>query len=100
MATLNGARALGLDQITGSLQVGKAADIVAVRLDDIETRPLYHPISQLVYATGRDKVSDVWVAGRHLLKERRLTTLDEAHLLARAEEWRNRIQRSDEEEAH
>ncbi|GAB4294593.1 MAG: TRZ/ATZ family hydrolase [Thiohalomonadaceae bacterium] len=100
MATLNGARALGLDQVTGSLQVGKAADIVAVRLDDIETRPLYHPISQLVYATGRDKVSDVWVAGRHLLKERRLTTLDEAHLLTRAEEWRNRLQRSDEEEAH
>ncbi len=99
MATLNGARALGIDQITGSLHPGKAADIVAVRLDDIETQPLYHPISQLVYATGRDKVSDVWVAGRHLLKERRLTTLDETALLARAEDWRKKIQHSDEEKA-
>ncbi len=99
MATLNGARALGLESVTGSLEAGKAADIVAVRLGDIESRPLYHPISQLVYATGRDKVSDVWVAGRHLLKARQLTTLDEAALLTRAQQWRDKIQHSDEEEA-
>ncbi len=97
MATLGGARALGLEESIGSLQPGKAADIVAVDMGAVETQPLYHPISQLVYATGRDKVSDVWVAGRHLLKQRRLTTLDEAALLAKAAEWQRKIQQSDEE---
>ncbi|MDH5785764.1 MAG: TRZ/ATZ family hydrolase [Chromatiales bacterium] len=91
MATINGARALGIDAICGSLTIGKAADIVAVKLDDLETQPLYHAISQLVYATGRDKVSDVWVAGRHLLKERRLTTLDEEAILHSARQWREKI---------
>ncbi|MFA5626843.1 MAG: TRZ/ATZ family hydrolase [Thiohalomonadaceae bacterium] len=91
MATINGARALGLEHVTGSLQAGKAADIIAVRLDEIETQPLYHPVSQLVYAASRDKVSDVWVAGRRLLKNRQLTTLDENHLLACAKKWRERI---------
>ncbi|HEY9148602.1 MAG TPA: TRZ/ATZ family hydrolase, partial [Gammaproteobacteria bacterium] len=60
MATINGARALGLEATCGSLTAGKAADVVAVNMDDLETQPLYHAISQLVYATGRDKVTDVW----------------------------------------
>lgn len=91
MATINGARALGLESVCGSLAVGKAADIVAVKMDDLETQPLYHAISQLVYATGRDKVSDVWVAGRHLLKERQLTTLDESAILESARQWQEKI---------
>ncbi len=91
MATLNGARALGMEELTGSLQPGKAADVVAVNLDGIETQPVYHPLSQLVYATGRDKVTDVWVNGRHLLNNRRLTNLDESAVLARARYWRERI---------
>jgi len=91
MATLGGARALGLDQEIGSLKPGKAADIVAVHLGDIETQPVYHPLSQLVYAAGREQITDVWVAGRHLLKERRLTTLDEQAILEGAAQWQNRI---------
>lgn len=91
MATLNGARALGLSDETGSLEKGKAADVVAVRLDEIECQPFYNPISQLVYATGRDKVTDVWVAGRQLLKERQLMTLDAPTILARARSWRDKI---------
>ncbi|NIV35617.1 MAG: amidohydrolase family protein, partial [Anaerolineae bacterium] len=91
MATINGARALGLESVCGSLVVGKAADIVAVKMDDLETQPLYHPISQLVYATGRDKVTDVWVAGRHLLKDRQLTTLDEAAIIENARQWQQKI---------
>jgi len=96
MATLNGARALGLEEVTGSLEVGKAADIVAVRLNTLETQPLYHPISQLVYACGREQVSDVWVAGRHLLKERRLTTLDEEDILMRAKGWQQKLHHFDQ----
>ncbi len=95
MATLNGAKALGLDEETGSLLPGKAADIAAVHLGGIETQPVYHPISQLVYATGRDKVTDVWVAGRHLLKERVLTTLDEHAILTKARQWREKIKKYD-----
>ncbi|MFO1420583.1 MAG: TRZ/ATZ family hydrolase [Candidatus Competibacteraceae bacterium] len=91
MVTLNGARALGLADQTGSLEPGKAADIVAVDLGMPETEPVYHPISQLVYATGRHQVTDVWVAGRRLLADRRLTTLDPAELIGRAREWREKI---------
>lgn len=91
MATLNGARALGLEQEIGSLRPGKWADMVAVDLGTPETVPVYHPISQLIYATGRHQVSDVWVAGRHLLKERKLTTLDVEDILYRAWAWGEKI---------
>ena len=71
MATLNGASALGIGHETGSLTAGKWADITAVRMDSLEAQPVYDPVSHLVYACGREQVSDVWVAGQHLLKERR-----------------------------
>lgn len=95
MATIKGARALGIDEVCGSLELGKSADITAIALDGIETQPIYHPVSQLVYATSRDKVSNVWVAGRHLLKDRQLTTLDESEILERAAEWQGRIREFD-----
>jgi 5-methylthioadenosine/S-adenosylhomocysteine deaminase len=91
MATLNGAKALGIDSVTGSLVAGKAADVTVVNLGDVETQPVYHPISQLVYATGRDKVTDVWVAGKHLLKDRVLTTIDERAVVAKAREWHEKM---------
>lgn len=91
MATLNGARALGLDAEIGSLLPGKAADITAVRLGDIETQPLYHPVSDLVYAASRHQISDVWVAGRRLLKDRKLTTINYEELGRTVEGWRERI---------
>ena len=97
MATLDGARALGWDDDIGSLVPGKAADLVAVRLTGVSTEPLYHPLSAIVYALDRGRVSDVWVAGRHLLRERRLTTLDEAEILAAARRWGTRIAASDAE---
>ena len=91
MATLNGARALGLEERTGSLEPGKAADVVAIGLSAISSQPVYDPLSQVVYTAGRDQVTDVWVAGQRLLKERQLTTLDETTILQRAGEWRDRI---------
>ncbi len=95
MATLNGARALGLDEETGSLLPGKAADITAVNLGGIEAQPLYHAISQLVYTGGRHQVSDVWVAGQHLVKEGILTTLDEDDILTKARDWQRKIKKFD-----
>ncbi len=91
MATIDGARALGLDALTGSLETGKAADLIAVDLDTIETQPLYDPVSQLVYAGGRQQVSHVWVDGRQLLRERHLTSLDETELRRSAAAWGARI---------
>ncbi len=91
MATLNGAKALGLDQIIGTLQIGKAADFIAIQLDTIETQPLYHPCSQIVYCASRQEVSDVWVAGKRLLKNRELLTLDEKELRQRAKNWQHKI---------
>lgn len=95
MATLNGATALGLGDRIGSLVPGKWADVCAIRLDEVESTPLYHPLSQIVYASGRQQVTDVWVAGEHLLKDRVLTRLDEAGILARARRWRARIGAAD-----
>ncbi|MEW8249845.1 MAG: TRZ/ATZ family hydrolase [Candidatus Thiodiazotropha sp.] len=95
MATINGARALGLQQETGSLEPGKSADLVAVDLNRINTLPVYHPISQLVYAAGREQVSHVWVAGRHLVSEGSLTTLDLQQLSGHSRDWRERILAAD-----
>ncbi len=91
MATLNGAKALGIDHITGSLVPGKAADIVAIDMQELETQPMYNPLSHLIYAVGRDKVSDVWVAGKHLLKSRVLISLDLHEIKASTTAWRNKI---------
>ena len=91
MATLNGAIALGIADETGSLEPGKSADITAVNLGQIETQPVYHPVSQLIYATERNKVSDVWIAGRRVVQGGELTTLNQLEVVQRAEEWGNRV---------
>jgi 5-methylthioadenosine/S-adenosylhomocysteine deaminase len=95
MATLNGAKALGLDEQIGSLKPGKAADITAIDLSALSSQPVYDPVSQIVYSVGREQVTDVWVAGRRLLANRTLTTLDEAAILRRAQSWRDKIQAGD-----
>jgi len=91
LATINGAKTLGLDHLIGSLHPGKEADFIAINLEQIETQPLYHPISQVVYAASRNQVSDVWVKGKKLLKNRELTTLNEKELLNKAQYWRQKI---------
>lgn len=90
-ATLGGAKAMGLDHLVGSLQPGRQADIACVDLSSLEAQPLHHLVSQLVYATGRHQVSDVWIAGRHKLRERALVDMDEAGIVANARQWRQRI---------
>ncbi|HST27266.1 MAG TPA: TRZ/ATZ family hydrolase [Rudaea sp.] len=90
-ATLNGARALGLAERIGSIVPGKQADLAAVRLDALEAQPVYNVISQLVYATGRHQVSDVWVAGARKVENGALCTIDTDALYAKAQAWRARI---------
>lgn len=91
MATLNGARALGLADDVGSLVPGKWADMVAVDLDVPECQPLYNPLSQLVYGASRHQVRDVWVAGAQLLHQGELTRLDLSDVLEHARRWQARI---------
>lgn len=91
MATINGAKALGLEDRCGSLTVGKAADVIAVDLSYLETQPLYCPVSHIVYAVSRQQVTDVWVAGQRLLKQRRLITIDKDDLKARIADWQRRL---------
>lgn len=91
MATLNGARAMGLEAEIGSLEVGKAADIVAFDLSGLAQQPIYDPVSQLIYATGRDCVKHLWVGGKPLLDDRQLTRMDEQQLSATAAAWGRRI---------
>ena len=95
MATVNGARALGLGEETGSLEAGKWADVCCVDLARPATWPVYDPVAQLVYAATRDQVTDVWVAGRRAVSAGQLTRQDPQEIMARAESWRDRISRAD-----
>ena len=90
-ATLGSAKAMGFDHLIGSIQPGKQADLACVDLSALETQPLHHVVSQLVYATGRHQVTDAWIAGRHKLRDRQLVEMDEAGIVANARQWRSRI---------
>ena len=92
MATLGGARALGLDDTIGSLEPGKSADLVAVDLSAPRFLPVHHPISQLVHTQAGSAVTHVWVHGRALVADGALCTLDEAELRDRATHWQQRIE--------
>lgn len=91
MATLNGAIALGLDREIGSIEVGKSADLVAVRLDHLEQLPVYNVISHLVYACSRERVTDVWVQGAPIMINRKLVTLDEGEVKMIARMWMAKV---------
>ncbi len=91
MATLNAARALGLDTKIGSLEIGKRADITAVNLGALELSPCYDPLSHLAYAAGRENVSHVWVDGALLVEDGALLHIDTSEIMARAGYWRDKI---------
>lgn len=91
MATINGAKALAWDNEIGSLESGKQADIIAVKIDSISQQPLYNPASQLVYTNSGSQVSHSWVAGKMLLENRKLCTINERSLIQTTEQWRKKI---------
>lgn len=91
MATINGARALGLDTDIGSLEKGKYADIIAVDLSHFFTQPIYNPISHLVYAVNRMQVSDVWIAGKQLLCNGEFTHLDVNEIVGKVKKWAENV---------
>ena len=97
-ATIDAAKAFRLDDEIGSLEPGKSADIIAINCDNIEGQPIYDLASHLVYSCERSRVSDVFISGRQLLRERSLTTISEDEILAKTEAWAGKI--SDTSQSH
>jgi len=97
LATINGARALGLEDSIGSIEPGKFADLTAVRLDALHSFPQYNPVSHLVYNTQASQVSDVWIGGKSVLKQGQLTTMEYRALQDTAALWQQRIGGADNE---
>jgi 5-methylthioadenosine/S-adenosylhomocysteine deaminase len=94
MATMGGARVLGLQREIGSLEPGKRADMISVRLDQPHAVPLYEPVSQLVYALKASDVRDVMVNGKVVVRDRQILTLDLKQVLAKAEEFQAKVRAS------
>jgi 5-methylthioadenosine/S-adenosylhomocysteine deaminase len=99
MATIEGAKTLGLEDHIGSIEVGKWADLVCVDLMHLNSQPVYDPLSQLVYTVQPQQVSDVWVAGRHQVETGKLLHIDENEIIRRTSEWRQRIGGSPNQDA-
>ena len=91
MATIGGARALGLDRITGSLEAGKKADLLIVSMSSARQTPMYDPISHLVYTTRGDDVQTTIVNGKVLMRDRKVVTLDSASVLREAGQWAEKV---------
>ena len=91
MATIDGARVLGMEREIGSLEAGKRADLVIVSMSAARQTPLYDPISHLVYTSRGDDVRTVIVNGRVVMRDRKVLTLDEAAVLAEARKWADKV---------
>jgi 5-methylthioadenosine/S-adenosylhomocysteine deaminase len=94
MATVMGAQAMGMSKLIGSLEAGKRADIISLRLDEANAQPMYNVYSQLVYSLKSSNVSDVMVNGRAIVRNRRMLTIDDKAVLAKAEEYRTKVSKS------
>ncbi len=91
MATINGARALGMADRIGSIEAGKCADLIAINLASLNTQPLYEPVPQIVYAAASRQVSHVWIDGVAQLRDFELCNLDGDEIIARASSWARKI---------
>jgi len=91
MATINGARALGMADRIGSIEVGKCADLIAIDLRELNTQPVYDPVSQVIYAASSRQVSDVWIDGVAQLRNSEFCHLDADRIIANAASWAQKI---------
>ena len=91
MATIGGARAMGLDKQIGSLEPGKRADLIVVNMSAARQTPMYDPISHLVYVTRGDDVRTTIVNGKVLMRDRKMLTLDEDAILRDARMWADKV---------
>jgi 5-methylthioadenosine/S-adenosylhomocysteine deaminase len=91
MATIGGAKALGMDRLIGSIERGKRADVIVVNTSSARQTPMYDPVSHLVYATHGDDVQTTIVNGRVLMRDRKVLTLNEADVLKDARAWTEKV---------
>lgn len=91
MATINGAKALGIDEITGSIENGKSADLIAINIDKLNSQPSYDPVSDIVYSVASNQVTHSWINGKLLLQDGKLLHMDEAAIIANAKVWASRV---------
>ena len=94
MATINGAKALGLESIIGSIEKNKKADLVAIDLNSIENQPIYNPLTTLVYSSSRSDVSYVWIDGEIKLKDKKLVKIDEEIIIQLAKKWQRKLKKT------
>jgi len=94
MATVMGAQALGMSNVIGSVETGKRADIISIRLDAPNAAPLYNVYSQLVYSLKASDVGDVMVNGKIIVRTRKMLTIDDKAVMAKAEEYRAKVAKS------
>ena len=94
MATIDGARALRLDAMIGSIETGKRADVILIRLNQPHAVPMYNVYSQLVYALKGSDVSDVMVNGRVIVRDKKITSIDPGPVMAKAAEYQERVKKS------
>jgi cytosine/adenosine deaminase-related metal-dependent hydrolase len=94
MATLTGARALHLEKQIGSLEAGKKADLIIINTSAPHAVPMYNAYSEIVYALKASDVRTVVIAGKIVMEDRRMLTLDEKEIVAKAEEYKKKIEDS------
>ncbi len=91
MLTIQGAKALGLEQHIGSIEAGKKADLIAIDLSSLNTTPVYDPVTQIAYAANSRQVSHVWINGQLKLKDKHFVDMDIESIKNKAYHWRNII---------
>lgn len=91
-ATINGAKALGIDHLTGTLEPGKSADFIAIDLNKLNSSPSYNIHSDIVYSINSQQISDHWIQGKQLLKKGEFVDIDEPAILKKAHAWAKKIQ--------
>jgi len=91
MATINGAKAMGIDNSVGSLEVNKKADMIAIELDPLEQSPLHDIVSTIVYTHNGHRVTHSWVDGKSLMKDKQLTTMNVRDIIEKAKKWQERL---------
>ena len=94
MATIDGARALHMEKEIGSLEPGKKADFILIGLDAPNAVPMYDVYAQLAYALKGSDVETVIIGGRVVMRDKKLLTVDEAAVIAKAREFKNKIEAS------
>ena len=91
MLTINGAKALKLEDEIGSLEIGKKADFIAINMDSLDCAPIYNIASQVIFSSTRNQITDSWVNGKRIMKDRNVLTFNENQIRDQTQKWKEKI---------